>query len=175
MILEERIKRIIETSEIELDGEAYIGKYELNSAKSIRDFVLKKLRNTYTNVVTNNKISVSGSTAEKLASHWKDGEAYQKSLAHIPQIIERMLFLEEMSPEGDNAKYHKYSYYITPVRINGKQYTILSTVGRTDKEIYYDQNVFEGTPEKVLAKAKTEVSDAKFSRLNAILNKNRNG
>jgi len=86
-----------------------------------------------------------------------------------------MLFLEEMSPEGDNAKYHKYSYYITPVRINGKQYTILSTVGRTDQEIYYDQNVFEGTPEEVFAKTEGETSDAKFSRLNVILNKKDKG
>jgi len=126
MTLEERIKCIICASEVELEGEAYMGKYELNSAKSIKDFILKKLRNTYTNLVTNNKISVSGSSAEKLASHWKDGDTYQKSLAHIPHIIEKMYFLEEMFPEGDNAKYHKYSYYITPAKIDGKQCTILS-------------------------------------------------
>jgi len=171
MTLEERIKRIIFASEIELDGEAYIGKYELDSAKSIKNFISKKLKGTYTNLVTNNKINVSGSSAEKLAGHWKDGEAYQKSLAHIPQVIEKMLFLEEMSPEGDNAKYHKYYYYITPAKIDGKQYTILSTVGRTDQEIYYDQNVFYGTPQEVFAKVELEASNAKYSRLNAILNK----
>jgi len=167
--LEERIDRIIHASEIELAGEAYIGKYELNDGKSIKKFILDKLRIVYTNPNTGNKITLSHNSAGKLALHWKDGDAYQKSIAHIPQIIENMQFLEEMPPEGDDAKYDKYSYYITPANIDGLLYTILSTVGYKGKEIYYDHNVFEGTPKEVFDRAKTEIKDPKYDRLNKIL------
>jgi len=38
--LEERIDRIIHTSEVELVGEAYRGKYELGDGKSIKKFIV---------------------------------------------------------------------------------------------------------------------------------------
>jgi len=168
--LEERIDRIIHTSEIELVGEAYKGKYELNDGKSIKKFILDKIRKVYTNIRTGSKISVSKQSAQELLRHIKDDEAYQKSLAHIPEIIENMQFLEEMPPDKDveNPKFSNYSYYITPVNIDGKPHTILSTVGRVDQEIYYDQNVFKGTPKQTFTKAKT-TDNAKYSRLKEIL------
>ncbi|MDR2594712.1 MAG: hypothetical protein LBC87_08085 [Fibromonadaceae bacterium] len=177
MTLEERIDRIVHTSEIELVGEAYEGKYELNNGKSIKKFILDELRKIYTNPNTGNKITLSHDSAGKLAIQYKDSEAYQKSIAHIPQIIENMQFLEEMKPSKENSKYDKYSYYITPVNIDGQSHTILSTVGHKGQEIYYSQNVFKGTPEEVFAKAKNEMNDTKYSRLNKILKDidNKNG
>ena len=171
MTLEERIDRIIHVSEIELAGEAYKGKYELNNGKSIKKFILDKLRKVYTNLNTGDKITLSRESANKLSGHLKDGDIYQKSLAHIPEIIENMQFLEEMPPDKDkeNPKFDNYSYYITPANIDGQFYTILSTVGRKRQEIYYDQNIFNGTPEEVFAKAKNEINDPKYRRLNEIL------
>jgi len=169
MTLEERIIRIICASEIELAGEAYVGKFELNNAKSIKKFILDNLRKVYMNLSIGSKITLSHDSAGKLAIQYKDSEAYQKSIAHIPQIIENMLFLENMKPSKENAKYDKYSYYITPVKIDGESYTVLSTVGHKGQEIYYSQNLFKGRPEEVFAKAKNEASDTKYSRLNEIL------
>jgi len=169
MTLEERINRIICASEIELDGEAYIGKYELNSVKSIKDFILGKLRRTYINLSTSNNITISHNSAGKLALHWKDGEVYQKTIAHIPQIIEKMQFLEEMKPDKENASFDNYSYYITGINIDGELHTILSTVGRKRQEIYYDHNIFKGIPKEVFTKAKNETDNPKYSRLNEIL------
>ncbi|MDR2555210.1 MAG: hypothetical protein LBC64_07250 [Fibromonadaceae bacterium] len=60
MTLKERIDRIIHTGEIELAGEAYKGKYELNNVKSIKDFILGNLRKVYTNLNTGDKITLSG-------------------------------------------------------------------------------------------------------------------
>jgi len=175
--LEERIDRIIQTSEIELAGETYKGKYELDNGKSIKKFILDMLRKVYINLNTGNKITLSHDSAGKLAIQYKDSEAYQKSIAHIPQIIKNMQFLEEMKPSKENSKYDKYSYYITPVNIGGKSHTILSTVGHKGQEIYYTQNVFKGTPKEVFAKAKNEINDTKYSRLNEILKDtdNKNG
>jgi len=171
MVLEERIKRIIETSELELDGEAYIGKYKLNSVKSIKNFTLEKLRKTYTNLCTGKNITISHNSAGKLARH--SGEAYKKALVHIPQAIENMLFLEEMEADKENASFDKYSYYVTPVNIDGKSYTILSTVGFKGREIYYDQNMFEGNPEKVSENInkvwEADGNNSQYSRLAKIL------
>jgi len=169
MTLEERINHILCTSCIELAGEAYEGKYELDNGKSIKKFILNNLRNVYTNFSIGNKITLSHDSAGKLAIQYKDSEAYQKSIVHIPQIIENMQFLEEMKPSKENTKYDKYSYYITPVKIDGEFHTILSTIGHKGQEIYYTQNVFKGTPKEVFTKAKNETNNTKYSRLNEIL------
>jgi len=176
MTIEERINRIICASEIELDGEAYKGKYELNDVKSIKDFILNELRlndkgknKVYTNLSTGYKITISHDSAGKLAIQYKDGEVYQKSLVHIPQIIDSMQVLEEMPADGVNAKYSKYSYYITRVNIDSESHTILSIVGHGENGIYYDQNVFKGTPEEVFARSKGLIGNQKYKRLNKIL------
>jgi hypothetical protein len=130
--LEERISRILRTPELELDGEAYKGKYELNDGKSIKKFILGELRKVYTNFNTNYKIAISNNSAGKLAFHWKDGEAYQKSIVHIPQIIERMQFLDEAKPNSTDlnpmplranaSKFgEKYHFYGVVVRRGGFQ------------------------------------------------------
>jgi len=167
--LEERIDRIFNTSEIELAGEAYKGKYELGNMKSIKCFILGRLRKIYTNLGTGDKITLSGNSAGKLATRWKNGEAYQKTVAHIPEIIEKMQFLEEMKPDKNDASFDKYSYYVTPAKIDGESHTIFSTVGYKGQEIYYDHNVFKGTPKEVFAKAKNATNSKKYDRLNKIL------
>ena len=179
MTLEERIERIFNAGEIELAGEAYKGKYELGDGKSIKKFILDKLRlndkgknKVYTNIDTGEKISISGNSAGKLASHYKYGETYQKTIAHIPRIIENMKFLEEIPPDKENSKFGNYSYYITGVNIDGESHTILSTVGHNEYGIYYDQNVFEGTSEEVFKEAKTS-NDNKYNRLKKILQDNK--
>jgi hypothetical protein len=172
--LEERIKRILLMPELEMDGNAYKGKYELNDVKSIRDFILNELRKSYTNQNTGDEIIISRNSAKEIAGHYSDSEAYQKSIAHIPQIIENMLFLEKRKAEEEGAKFDEYLYYITSIKIDGKPHTILSTAGYKLKQgkVYYVQNVFEGTPKEVFAKAKNEVN-IKYKRLNEILNEKR--
>jgi hypothetical protein len=179
--LKERIDRIINTPEIELGGEAYRGKYELGNVASIKRFILTKLRlnnekknNVYTNKDTGNKIILSDNSAGKLASQYKYGETYQKTLSHIPQIIENMKFLEKMLPDKEKSHFDGYSYYVTGVKIDGIQHTVFSTVGYAGKEIYYDQNLFNGTPQEVFNKAKNS-TESKYSRLSKILEKAEDG
>jgi len=173
MTLEERIKRIICAGEIELDGEVYIGKYELGNRKSITSFILNKLRKTYINLNTGNKVIISRQSGEKLAT--RIDEIHQKTIAYIPQIIEKMLFLEKMVPDKENASFDNYSYYITTIKIDGKNYTILSTVGqkRKSNETYYDQNVFKGTPKEVFENLENTDNNTQFRRLAKILKGNK--
>ena len=104
----------------------------------------------------------------ELAGGAYKGKLYQKSLVHIPQIIENMKFLKEMKPDKKNSKYGKYSYYITGVNIDGRSHAILSTIGHNENGIYYDHNVFEGTPKEVFVQAKNATTK-KFDRLKEIL------
>ena len=162
---------------MELDGNAYADNYKLNDGKSIKDFILDKLRLNdkrknivYKNLDTGEKVIISSNSAGKLASHYKYGEAYQKTIAHIPEIIKHMKFLEEMPAEKQDAKFGNYSYYITGINMDGNPYTVLSTVGHNENGIYYDQNVFEGTAQEALEKANiTTEDDSKYSRLVKIL------
>ncbi|GHV17461.1 hypothetical protein AGMMS49938_18250 [Fibrobacterales bacterium] len=79
-----------------------------------------------------------------ISSVGKD-EVYIKSLAHIPQIIENMHYADNM-PNAKNNGYSNFDYYLTPIKIDGKNYTILSDVGKNENgEYYYSQQVFEGT------------------------------
>jgi hypothetical protein len=179
--LEERIECVLCAQELELDGNAYVGKYELNDVKSIIKFISGKLRKndkderiSYLNKDTEKEIILSKRSAEKLATHYTKDETYQKSIAHIPQIIECMKFLEEMPPDEGKTKYDKYEYYITKVSIDGEPYVILSTVGCTEQGIYYDQNVFKGTLPEVFKKAET-TGDTKHDRLAKILQKIKKG
>ena len=176
--LEERINLIMHSPELELDGNAYIGKYELNDRKSIITFMASKLRLNdvgkniaYTNFSTGEKITLSGKSINKLTHNFDfSNETYQKTLAHIPQIIEKMQFLEEMPLAPDKKpKFNRYSYYIMQAKIDGESYIILSTVGHMGEKIYYDQNLFKGTAQEVFAKAKNKTNNPKYSRLNEIV------
>ena len=176
MNLAERVNRILQTSALELDGEAYLNNYELNNGRSIKDFILDKLRLNdkrkniiYTNIDTGEKISISSNSAGKLAGHYKYCEAYQKTIAHIPQIIKNMKFFEKMLADKQNSKFNNYSYYITNISMDGNPYVILSTVGYNKYGIYYDQNVFKGTVYEVFTRAKNKTNDPKYSRLSEIL------
>jgi hypothetical protein len=65
-LLEERIECILCAKELELDGEAFRGKYELNDRKSIMDFLKKISKNNedrhivYKNSFTAEEIIISG-------------------------------------------------------------------------------------------------------------------
>jgi hypothetical protein len=170
MKLEERIECVLCTQELELDGNAYMGKYELNR-DSIKRFILDSLRIRKQNQETGDVISLNRESAKELVKHDLSNEYYSKTLAHIPEIIEKMHFLEEMKPDKKTSHFDKYSYYITGVNIDGKPYTILSVIGHKGVKIYYDQNVFEGTKREVFNIAKQELPDNnKYGRLSKILN-----
>jgi len=126
-------------------------------------------RKIYTNLSTSDKIVLSHDSAGKLAG--RGGEAHRKVLAHIPEIIKNMLFLEEMGADKEDARFDNYSYYITPINMDGKSYTILSTIGCKKQKIYYDQNTFEGTPEIVfntVGNAREAGNNSQYSRLEKI-------
>ncbi|MCL2281884.1 MAG: hypothetical protein FWC26_01030 [Fibromonadales bacterium] len=153
-----------------------MGKYILNDWKSIKNFINKKLRLNsekksiiYRNLNTGERIILSSESAGKIAGHYKDGEIYQKTIIHIPEIIKNMKLLEDMQANKKGSKFSNYSYYITNISLAGKPYTVLSTIGREGNNIYYDHNTFDGTSQNVFNFAKNTTTDPKYSRLSEIL------
>ncbi|MCL2208222.1 MAG: hypothetical protein FWB90_09080 [Fibromonadales bacterium] len=174
--LKGRLECILKTPELELDGNAYMGKYELNDLKSIKDFIDwlridEKGRNiVYINIDTCNEIIISRNSSGKLAGSYKNGETYQKTMVHIPKIIKNMIFLDETNPEKVNSKYNKYSYYITGINMDCKSYVVFSVVGYNEQAVYYTHSVFQGTKQDIFGKAKNEaINNSQYKRLSDIL------
>jgi hypothetical protein len=171
----ERVRSIIEMPVVELDGNAYQGRYNLDEPLSIKNFVLKTLRfndkgerATYTNLDTGRQITIGRGSAGKLAGGMGADDAHKRVIVHIPQIIKTMTLFGETSAEKPCSKFSRYSYYITNIKIDCDPYTILSTVGYNRTETYYDLNVLPGTPREVFRNAKG-TTDPKYRRVNGIL------
>jgi len=154
---EDRMANIIEAMPLELDGNAYKGKFELDTKKkeSVWNWLKDKLQGkNFKNENTGSKITLSRNGLKELISFIKNDVTYIKSLAHIPEIIKNMRYVETMSNTKDDG-YPNFDYYITPAKMDGKNYTILSEVGKNaNGEYYYYQNVFNGTPKEVIEKVR---------------------
>ena len=151
--LEERINLILHTPELELDGNAYIGKYELGNWKSVESWMKENLlRKKFLNHDTGESLQITTKGMDKLIHHSKNDDAYKKSICHIPAIIENMKFFEKEGNEKLNGKFDSYEYFLTPVKIDGNDYTILSIVGKNKEGFYYDQSVMEGKARDLINK-----------------------
>ena len=133
----ERIRRLRESKPVEITGEEYRGKYELNR-DSAQKYVLDNLRGEYTIKDTGEKVNLSKVGAKKVTSHSMGNEAHLKSIAAIPQLISNAIFIEERPPYKEGAQYDSYRYYVTGLKINGEDYTVRMTIGVKNGKYYYD-------------------------------------
>ena len=133
----ERIRKLLESKPVEIKGEEYRGKYELNR-DSAQKYVLDTLRGEYTIKDTGEKVNLSKVGAKKVTSHSMGNEAHLKSIAAIPQLISNAIFIEERPPYKEGAQYDFYRYYVTGLKINGEDYTVRMTIGVKNGKYYYD-------------------------------------
>ena len=133
----DRIRKLRDSRPVEITGEEYKGKYELNR-DSAQKYVLDNLRGEYTIKDTDEKVNISKVGAKKVTSHSMGNEAHLKSIAAIPQLINNAIFIEEHSPYKEGAQYDSYRYYVTGLKINGEDYTVRMTIGVKNGKYYYD-------------------------------------
>lgn len=144
-----RIEKLRASRPVEITGEEYNGKYELNreSAKAyIKDF----LRNEYVNNDTGDKVLISRESANKITSHSMGNEAHLKSIVAIPRMIEKAIFIDEQENEKGNSKFDSYRYYLVGLKIAGADYTARLTVGVKQGTRYYDHNLTQIEKGKLL-------------------------
>lgn len=135
-----RIEKLKKTKPIEITGEEYKGKYELN-VKSGHKWILDNLRGTYTIKDTGEKVNLSRVSANEITSHGEREDIHLKSFAVIPQMIENAIFIEETDNYKGNSKYDKYKYYVVGLSVDGVPYTARIVVGEKNGKTYYDHEL----------------------------------
>ena len=137
-----RIEKLRRSEPVEIKGDEYKGKYELNR-ESAKQWIKDNLRGEYVNKDTGERIEIRKDGAQKVTSHSMGNEAHLKSLAAIPQMIENSIFIDELPNEKDNGKYDSYRYYVCGLKIGGVDYTAKITVGVKGTSKYYDHALTE--------------------------------
>ena len=138
-----RIEKLKKTKPIEITGEEYKGKYELNR-DSAKAYIKDSLRGEYTNKDTGDTILLAKDGAQKVTSHSMGNEAHLKSIAVIPELIEKSIFIDELPNEKNNGKYDSYRYYVSGLKIGDVDYTVKLAIGIDEYgNKYYDHSLTE--------------------------------
>lgn len=137
-----RIDKLRDSKPVEITGEEYKGKYDLNR-DSAQDFILKNLRGEYTIADTGEKVTISKVGVKKVTSHSMGNNAHLKSIVAIPQLLKNAIFIEETPNEKSNGKYDSYRYYVVGLKIGNEDYTARITIGVKNGEYYYDHYLTE--------------------------------
>lgn len=131
-----RIEKLRKSKPIIVNWNDYKGLYELNKHSAER-YILDNLRGEYINEDTNEKIKISRKST-KVTHHDATEEIHLKSIALIPQMIQKAIFIEELNSEKANNKFDSYRYYVVGLKVDDVDYTAKLVVGVKGLEIYYD-------------------------------------
>ena len=137
-----RIEKLRSSEPVEITGNEYKGKYELNR-ESAQEYLLNHLRGEYEISDTNEKVVLSKVGAKKVTSHSMSNPAHLKSIVAIPDLLKHSIFIEEIPNEKTNGKYDSYRYYIVGLKIGDVDYTARLTIGVKDGKYYYDHYLTE--------------------------------
>lgn len=178
-----RIEKLRKSKPIEIRGDEYKGKYELNR-DSAKRFIKDNLRSEYTVKDTGETILLAKDGTQKVTSHSMGNEAHLKLIVAIPEMIDAAVFIDELPNEKDNNKYNSYRYYVVGLKIGGVDYTAKLTVGvDAYGNKYYDHSLTEIEKGKLINEVgalsptlpssnKSALSDVKDTKLISLLQNN---
>lgn len=155
---EERIEKLRESKPVEITGEEITPSDDLKQYKRNALEYGKKLRGVYTNEDTGEQIELTGGNRrgglrEILQHDYKDKEHLQ-SIAAIPQIIEKAIFIDEF-PNEDRKNYpgvRAFRYYVCGLKIADVDYTVKAVIAEQNNgERYYDHKLTKIEKGKLLS------------------------
>ena len=155
---EERIEKLRESKPVEITGEEITSSDDLKQYKRNALEYGKKLRGVYTNEDTGEQIELTGGNRrgglrEILQHDYKDKEHLQ-SIAAIPQIIEKAIFIDEL-PNEDRKNYpgvRAFRYYVCGLKIADVDYTVKAVIAEQNNgERYYDHKLTKIEKGKLLS------------------------
>lgn len=155
---EERIEKLRESKPVEITGEEITSSDDLKQYKRNALEYGKKLRGVYTNEDTGEQIELTGGNRrgglrEILQHDYKDKEHLQ-SIAAIPQIIEKAIFIDEF-PNEDRKNYpgvRAFRYYVCGLKIADVDYTVKAVIAEQNNgERYYDHKLTKIEKGKLLS------------------------
>ncbi|MBR5775739.1 MAG: hypothetical protein IKY42_05725, partial [Bacteroidaceae bacterium] len=140
-----RIAKLRKSKHVEITGKE-ISEGEITKKDALENG--KTLQGAYTNADTGNRIQLqrgrkNGGVNEVLQHNYKDQE-HLKSIAAIPQIIEKSIYIdsEANSNKGKNPNVSEYQQYICGLNIGGIAYTVHSLIAvDSNGNRYYDHNL----------------------------------
>ena len=136
-----RTRKLRGSRPVEITGEEYKGKYELNR-ESAKQWIKDNLRGEYKIDDTGEVVSIGRKGVNKVTSHSMGNEAHLKSLVAIPQMLKSAVFIAEENAEKPNAQYPKYRYYAVGLKIGDADYTAKITVGVDENgNKFYDHSL----------------------------------
>ena len=154
----ERIEKLRESKPVEITGDEITPSDDLKQYKRNALEYGKKLRSVYTNEDTGEQIELTGGNRrgglrEILQHDYKDKEHLQ-SIAAIPQIIEKAIFIDEL-PNEDRKNYpgvRAFRYYVCGLKIADVDYTVKAVIAEQNNgERYYDHKLTKIEKGKLLS------------------------
>ena len=157
-----RIEKLRKSEPVEITGEEYKGKYELNR-DSAKAWIKDNLRGEYTIADTGEKIAIGRKGINKVTSHSMGNETHLKSLIAVPKMLEQSVFITEEKADKLNAQYPTYRYYVVGLNIAGVDYTAKLTIGVDENDNkYYDHALTEIEKGKLLDQINGQAVDNGF-------------
>ncbi|WP_276713460.1 hypothetical protein [Prevotella pallens] len=143
-----RIEKLRRSKAVKITGEEIEPNSDLKQYKKNALEYGKNLRGEYTNKDTGETIALTGGNSrggmrEILQHDYKDIEHLQ-SIAAIPQIIEKAIFVDE-APNEDAERYpsvKSFRYYVCGLKIGNTYYTVKAVVAvQNNGDRYYDHKL----------------------------------
>ena len=153
-----RIGKLRRSEPVEITGNEIAPSEDLKEYKKNALEYGKSLRGAYTNEDTGEVIDLTGGNKrggirEIMQHDYKDREHLQ-SIAAIPQIIEKSVFVDEL-PNEDKQHYpdvKSFRYYVCGLKIGGTDYTVKAVVAEQNNgNRYYDHRLTDIEKGKLLS------------------------
>ena len=130
-------------------GLEYDELYELSN-RAAEKYIRDNLRGNYLNTDTGDVIRITRKGAEKVTRHDAESHVHLKSIALIPELIRRSVFIAEVKNEKQVNEYDSFRYYVAGLRIEDTDYTVKLVVGVKNGLTYYDHAITPIEKKKLL-------------------------
>lgn len=145
-----RIEKLRRSEPVIISGQEHEGKYDLNR-ESAKAWMKDNLRGSYANEDTKNVITIGRKGVNKVTSHSMGSEAHLKSIAAIPEMLKKAIFITREQATKTGAQYPEYEYYVVGLKIGGVDYTAKVTIGVDENgNKFYDHALTEIEKGKLL-------------------------
>ncbi|GHV80460.1 hypothetical protein AGMMS49944_22510 [Spirochaetia bacterium] len=136
------IERLAASPDSILDGNAYVGKYELNKG-SIRQFLKELKKELLENDAISEPIKLGNTGIDKMLGPGLKYDVNKKLFAHIPYLLKNAIVITDEKPNKPSIHYYKYSHLVIGIELEEAHYTVHIVLGENSGIWYYDHMVSE--------------------------------
>jgi hypothetical protein len=89
------------------------------------------------NSAVESEIRLGGTGIDKIIGWGMNNEVYKKLFVHIPEIMEKAVFIDDLHPYKSKSHYHKYNHFVAGIKMDNKPYTVHIILGENNGQWYY--------------------------------------